>query len=82
VLVWDLPTRLFHWLTVALVLVAYITWRIDWVNWHALAGETLLALVLFRIVWGFVGRHRAICAVPRLAERRGPASCASLPPRA
>jgi hypothetical protein len=29
VLVWDLPTRLFHWLTVALMLAAYITWRID-----------------------------------------------------
>jgi cytochrome b len=42
-----------------LVLAAYITWRIEWVNWHALAGETLLALVLFRIVWGFVGSDTA-----------------------
>jgi cytochrome b len=59
VLVWDLPTRLFHWLTVTLMLAAYITWRIDWVNWHALVGEALLALVLFRIVWGFVGSDTA-----------------------
>jgi cytochrome b len=59
VLVWDLPTRLFHWLTVALMLAAYITWRIEWVNWHALVGEALLALVLFRIVWGFVGSDTA-----------------------
>ena len=58
-LVWDLPTRLFHWLTVTLILAAYITWRIDWVNWHALIGEALLALVLFRIVWGFVGSDTA-----------------------
>ena len=58
-LVWDLPTRLFHWLTVALMLAAYITWRIEWVNWHALVGEALLTLVLFRIVWGFVGSDTA-----------------------
>ncbi len=58
-LVWDLPTRLFHWLTVALVLAAYITWRIEWVNWHALVGESLLALVFFRIVWGLVGSDTA-----------------------
>ena len=57
--VWDLPMRLFHWLTVALVVTAYLTWRMKWVNGHALAGETLLALVLFRIVWGFVGSDSA-----------------------
>ena len=59
VLVWDLPTRLFHWLTVALMPAAYITWRIEWVNWHAFVGEALLTLVLFRIVWGFVGSDTA-----------------------
>ena len=73
VLVWDLPTRLFHWLTVALMLTAYITWRIDWVNWHALVGEALLALVLFRIVWGFVGSDTAqfarFLASPYVATR-------------
>jgi cytochrome b len=58
-LVWDLPTRLFHWLTVALMLAAYITWRIEWMNWHVLAGEALLALVFFRIAWGFVGSDTA-----------------------
>jgi cytochrome b len=42
-----------------LVLAAYITWRIDWVNCHALVGETLLALVIFRIAWGFVGSDTA-----------------------
>jgi cytochrome b len=73
VLVWDLPTRLFHWLTVTLMLAAYFTWRNDWVNCHALVGEALLALVLFRIVWGFVGSETArfarFLASPHVAIR-------------
>jgi cytochrome b len=52
---------------------AYITWRIEWVNWHALVGEALLTLVLFRIVWGFVGsdtaRFTRFLASPRAATR-------------
>ena len=62
VLVWDLYTRLFHWLTVALVAAAYVTWRLNWMNWHALAGEALLALLLFRLAWGFVGSETALFA--------------------
>jgi cytochrome b len=71
VLVWDLPTRLFHWLTVVLVAAAYLTWRLNWMDWHALAGEALLALVLFRVAWGLVGSETArfarFLASPRLA---------------
>jgi len=59
VAVWDLATRLFHWLTVALVAAAYVTWRLDWMDWHAYAGEAVLALVLFRVAWGFVGSDTA-----------------------
>ena len=73
VLVWDLPTRLFHWLTVALVIAAYATWRLNWMDWHAWAGEALLALVLFRLLWGFFGsetaRFSAFVAAPRAALR-------------
>jgi cytochrome b len=73
VLVWDLPTRLFHWLTVALVAAAYVTWRLNWMDWHALAGEALLALVLFRVAWGLVGsdtaRFARFLASPRAALR-------------
>jgi cytochrome b len=57
--VWDLPTRLFHWLTVALVAAAYVTERLDWMVWHVYAGEALLALVLFRLGWGLAGSHSA-----------------------
>ena len=59
VLVWDLPTRLFHWLTVILVVTAYVTWRIDRMDWHLLAGKALLAMLLFRLVWGFMGSETA-----------------------
>ncbi len=45
VLVWDIPTRLFHWLTVALVVAAYVTWQLNWMDWHAKAGDAVLTLL-------------------------------------
>lgn len=73
VLVWDLPTRLFHWFTVVLVLAAYVTSRLNWMNWHALAGTALLTLLLFRLIWGLVGSETArfvhFLASPRVAVR-------------
>ena len=73
VVVWDVPTRLFHWLAVALVIAAYATWRLNWMDWHARAGEALLALVLFRLSWGFFGsetaRFSAFLTGPRTALR-------------
>jgi cytochrome b len=73
VTVWDLPTRLFHWLVVALVAAAYATWRQGWMDWHARVGEALLALVLWRLVWGFVGsdtaRFRNFLTAPGAALR-------------
>lgn len=69
--VWDLPTRLFHWLTVALVAAAYVTIRLNWLDWHVRIGKTLLALVLFRLLWGCVGsesaRFRSFVASPGAA---------------
>jgi cytochrome b len=57
--VWDLSTRLFHWLTVALVLTAYVTARLNWMDFHVRAGTALLALLLFRVAWGLVGSDTA-----------------------
>lgn len=57
--VWDLPTRLFHWLIVLLVAGAYATWRLDWMGWHERLGDAVLALVLFRVGWGWVGSDSA-----------------------
>jgi cytochrome b len=57
--VWDLPVRLFHWLIVALVAAAYATWRLNWIVWHGWIGDLVLALVLFRLFWGFFGSETA-----------------------
>jgi cytochrome b len=57
--VWDAPIRLFHWLVVALVAAAYATWRLDWMVWHGWVGDLLLALLLFRLLWGFFGSETA-----------------------
>lgn len=71
IVVWDVPIRLFHWLTVILVAAAYVTWRLNWMDWHAYAGYALLALVIFRLLWGFYGgetaRFTRFLAAPRRA---------------
>lgn len=61
VVVWDLPTRLFHWLLVLLLVVSFVTGKAGggWLKWHFWSGYAILALVLFRIVWGFVGSTTA-----------------------
>ena len=73
VLVWDLATRLFHWLTVALVIACYVSWRMNRMDWHAWTGDALLALVLFRLLWAFFGsetaRFASFLASPRAAAR-------------
>lgn len=56
--VWDLPTRLFHWLLVAAVAVAAATGlfgRESSLGIHLAAGYTMAALVAFRLVWGVFG---------------------------
>jgi len=61
VLVWDLPLRLFHWLLVALVVVSVVSVNIggNAMQIHLLSGYTVLALLLFRILWGFLGSTHA-----------------------
>ena len=55
--VWDLPTRLFHWLLALAVIGAVITARIggNAMEWHFLLGYGLFALLAFRLLWGLVG---------------------------
>ncbi len=55
--VWDLPTRLFHWLLAACVIGAVISAKIggNAMVWHMRLGYAVLALLLFRLVWGLVG---------------------------
>lgn len=55
ILVWDLPTRLFHWTLLLLVVTAWATAENDLMDYHKLTGYGILTLLLFRLVWGFVG---------------------------
>jgi len=75
ILVWDLPTRLFHWLLVALVTASFASGKIGgnamW--YHERCGEAILALLIFRLVWGFIGstpsRFRTFLAGPSTVVR-------------
>jgi cytochrome b len=53
--VWDGPTRLFHWAIVLLVVTSYLAVQVDWMQVHYWSGYTMLTLLLFRLVWGFIG---------------------------
>ena len=57
--VWDLPVRLFHWATAALVAVLWASERWNWMGLRVAAGTALLALVLFRVLWGLAGSETA-----------------------
>ncbi len=55
--IWDLPTRLFHWLLAVTVVGLVVTAKLggNAMNWHLLLGHAMLALLLFRLLWGLVG---------------------------
>ena len=58
--VWDGPVRLFHWTLLVLLLVSWTS--VEFFNnmrLHMWSGEAILALLLFRIVWGFIGSETA-----------------------
>jgi cytochrome b len=71
VLIWDAPVRLLHWLMVALVTAAYVTLKLNWIDWHVRIGEALLALVIARLLWACFGsetaRFRSFLASPSAA---------------
>lgn len=55
--VWDLPTRIFHWALALAILCGYVSryyGDADFV-WHKWNGYFVLILIVFRIIWGFVG---------------------------
>ena len=55
--VWDLPTRLFHWLLVVCMVTAFVTGFVggNAMVWHGRIGVAILGLLSFRLIWGFVG---------------------------
>ena len=57
--IWDLPTRLFHWLLAASVIALVVTAKMggNAMEWHLRLGHVVLALLLFRVLWGFAGGY-------------------------
>lgn len=66
--VWDLPVRLFHWLIVMLFAFSWWSGEEHEMDWHRWSGYGVLALLVFRIYWGFAGERTARFA----AFLRGP----------
>ena len=61
VLVWDFPIRFVHWALVLLLIGLVTTGKLgaDWLIWHMRMGYAVIALVVFRVIWGFVGSRNA-----------------------
>lgn len=63
---WDLPTRLFHWTLVLLIISAYLSFRYAEVfsdhalRWHRWNGYAILVLLVFRVIWGFAGSSTSL----------------------
>lgn len=57
--VWDLPTRVFHWLLATAVIALVVTAKVggNAMAWHFRLGYLVLALLVFRLLWGLVGGH-------------------------
>lgn len=57
--VWDLPTRLSHWLLAALILFSWWSVKNDHTDWHIWSGCAILTLLIFRLLWGVFGSSTA-----------------------
>lgn len=55
--IWDLPTRVFHWLLLLCVVGLVVTGNVGglWMDWHFRFGYAVLCLLIFRLLWGLVG---------------------------
>ena len=73
--IWDLPTRLFHWLLAAAATVSLYTGLSDGgdIDLHLVSGYVVLSLLLFRLAWGVWGatyaRFAQFAASPAAAWR-------------
>jgi cytochrome b len=58
-LVWDLPTRVFHWLLVLSIIGSYVTAKLGLMPWHLRLGFLMIGMLIFRIIWGLIGPRHA-----------------------
>ena len=70
--VWDPLVRLFHWFLAACFLIAYVV-EDDRLNLHVLVGSIVFGLVMFRLIWGFMGAEHSrfadfICSSKQLIQ--------------
>lgn len=62
VIVWDLPVRVFHWALVLLFAFSFYSGKtggFELMDYHMLSGYSVLTLIIFRILWGFLGGQHA-----------------------
>ena len=57
--VWDLPVRLVHWLLAGLIAFSWWSVHNHHTDWHIWSGCAILTLLIFRLLWGFVGSSTA-----------------------
>jgi cytochrome b len=57
--IWDRPVRIVHWAMVLLVALAWWAAQSGHMVWHYRFGYALLGLLLFRLIWGFLGSSTA-----------------------
>ncbi|MET0364062.1 MAG: cytochrome b/b6 domain-containing protein [Sphingobium sp.] len=57
--VWDLPTRIVHWSILLLIVTSWRTAEMREMEWHYVSGIAALGLILFRLIWGFIGARTA-----------------------
>lgn len=53
--IWTLPSRIFHWVFVLLIITCYLTDDDDTILIHAIAGYLLVVTLFFRFGWGYIG---------------------------
>ncbi len=57
--VWDLPIRIFHWSMVGLMALLWWSAEVGEMQWHQIFAYSLLVLIGFRLLWGFIGSDTA-----------------------
>ena len=58
-MIWDLPTRLFHWSFAACIIGAFISGERGALEAHEYFGLAATGLIVFRLIWGFIGYETA-----------------------